>query len=88
MAFMARNRRINGAADPSAVARSDGASQRAAEALVPNGNEDLGSPQHRNFEPNLETIATISERHKNGWKSDTFGGPSYEQHIPVGPRMP
>lgn len=86
--FMDRNRRLNGAASPASVAREGASAQKASESLIPTGNDDLGSPQKRTFEPNLETISAISKRHKDGWRNDEFGSQTYERQMPVGPCMP
>lgn len=85
MAFMDRNRRLNGAPEPSATARGESAEQREQETLSTNPTS-LGAPQHRTFQPNLETEEAINRRHyRSGLDESEW--PGYESMIPLGPKM-
>lgn len=84
MAFMQRNRQINGAADPGSVASSDAAAQRAQKMLSTN-DLNLGTPQARTFQPNLETPEAINTRHKTASVDGSGSQPTYDQHVPYGP---
>jgi hypothetical protein len=83
--FMRNNRKLNGAPQPEQVASREAPDQRSQGTLIPNPT-DLGSPQHRTFEPNLETEEAINRRHYRGGLDDGEW-PDYEQHIPHGPLM-
>lgn len=84
--FMRNNRKKNGAPQPETVSASERPDQASQETLSPN-DMNLGSPQKRTFEPNLETLDAINRRHYRGGLDDDTG-PDYEHQIPVGPKMP
>ncbi len=83
--FMRNNRALNGAPQPEETASQDAADQAAQETIIPNPS-DLGTPQSRTFEPNLETLDAINRRHYRGGLDDSEW-PDYESMIPVGPKM-
>lgn len=85
--FMRHNRAQNGAPQPERVADQDRPGQVDEERLSPNG-DDLGQPQHRTFEPTLDSIEAINRAHYRGGldDGDELGQP-YGQHIPVGPKL-
>lgn len=84
--FMRANRAKNGAPQPEAVESREASAQRSQDRLSPNPT-DLGTPQHRTFEPNLETQEAINRRHYRGGL-DEGEGATYEHMIPHGPSMP
>lgn len=85
--FMANNRKLNGAANPGDVAASDAALQREQETSRPNDWDGLGAPQHRTFQPDLETIEVINARRKLvSVDGDLQNWPEYSQHMPLGPQ--
>jgi hypothetical protein len=85
--FMRKNRQKNGAPQPETIASADGASQRKARQLAPNGPVDQ-SPLDYRFNPDMSNCAAINDAHYEGGISGA--GPyskSYEDHIPyVGDR--
>lgn len=84
--FMRNNRALNGAPQPEVVEANEAPGQRAQRSLQPNPT-DLGTPEERIFEPNLETLEAINRRHYRGGL-DEGEWPDYEHMIPVGPMMP
>lgn len=83
--FMRRNRALNGAPQPEAIETQGAGMQRAQDVLSPN-DENLGSPQHRTFEADRETIPAIVARRRVGIET-SFGGPDYGNMVPVGPTI-
>lgn len=83
---MQRNRAINGANDPGSVASSDAAAQRAQKALSTN-DMNLGTPEKRTFEPDLQTLQAINARHKGASVDGNDSGPTYDAAVPCGPLM-
>lgn len=85
MSFMYNNRRKNGAPQPEQVAAKEAPEQRAQKKLSPNPS-DLGSPEVRTFEPNMETLEAINRRHYRGGL-DEGQLPGYEDRVPEGPML-